>query len=92
MWTLIDPKSGNRLLDRERLGVGGQFVASPIAANGFIYTVNTSGTFAVLRAGDTLDVAAVNKLGENVRCTPAISGSRLYVRSADHLWAFSESR
>ncbi len=89
MWTLINPATGDRLLDRERLGIGGQFIASPIAANGFIYTVNESGTFAVLRAGDTLDVAAVNKLGENVRCTPAIAGNRLYVRSAEHLWAFS---
>jgi outer membrane protein assembly factor BamB len=90
MWTVINPATGERVLDRERLGIGGQFVASPIAANGFIYTVNASGTFAVLRADDTLDVAAVNKLGENVRCTPAIAGNRLYVRSTDHLWAFGE--
>ena len=90
MWTVIDPVTGRRLLDRERLGIGGQFSASPIAANGFIYVVNTSGTFAVLRAGDTLDVVAVNKLGEGVRCTPAIAGNRIYVRGADHLWAFGE--
>jgi len=90
MWTLIDPATGRRLLDRERLGIGGQFSASPIAANGFIYVVNTSGTFAVLRADDTLDVVAVNKLGEGVRCTPAIAGNRIYVRGADHLWAFGE--
>lgn len=89
MWTVLNPATGRRLLDRERLGIGGQFSASPIAANGFIYTVNTSGTFAVLRAGDTLDVVAVNKLGESVRCTPAIAGNRIYVRSADHLWAFA---
>ncbi|HSH17693.1 MAG TPA: PQQ-binding-like beta-propeller repeat protein [Verrucomicrobiae bacterium] len=88
MWTVIDPATGDRLLDRERLGIGGQIIASPIAANGFVYTVNASGTFAVLRAGDTLDVAAVNKLGESVRCTPAIAGDRLYVRGAEHLWAF----
>jgi len=90
LWTVIEPKSGKRLLDRERLGPGGQYVASPVAANGFIYTVNTSETFVVLRAGDTLDVAAVNKLDESVRCTPAISGNHLYVRSADHLWAFGK--
>jgi len=88
MWTVIDPKSGRRVLDRERLGAGGQMVASPIAANGYLYTVNESGTFVVLRAGDTLDVAAVNRLGESVRCTPAIAGEALYVRSAAHLWAF----
>ena len=90
MWTLIEPDTGRRLLDRERLGTGGQFSASPIAANGFIYVVNTSGTFTVLRARDTLDVVAVNKLGETVRCTPALAGDRIYVRTAEHLWAFGQ--
>jgi glycine/serine hydroxymethyltransferase len=63
-----------------------------VAANGHIYTVNESGKFTVLRAGDTLDVAAVNELGESVRPTPAIAGDTLYVRSAEHLWAFGEKQ
>jgi hypothetical protein len=88
LWTSLDPATGRRILDRERLGIGGQAVASPIAANGCIYIVNEGGTFAVVRAGDTLEVAAINKLGESVRSTPAIAGNRLVVRSAGHLWAF----
>lgn len=88
LWTVVEPKTGRRLLDRERLGSGGQAIASPIAANGYIYTVNESGTFTVVRAGDTLNVVAINKLGESVRTTPAISGQSLYVRSSGHLWAF----
>ena len=63
-------------------GIGGQAVASPIAANGYD-VVNESGTFAVLRAGSQLDVAAVNKLGESVRANLAIAGDTLYVRSVD---------
>jgi outer membrane protein assembly factor BamB len=90
LWTVFDAKSGKRVLDRERLGIGGQAVASPIAANGFIYLVNEPGTFAVLRVGDKLDVVAVNKLGESIRATPAIAGDTLYVRSSEHLWAFGE--
>ena len=89
LWTVIEPKTGKRLLDRERLGTGGQAVASPIAANGYIYTVNESGAFTVLRAGDTLDVVAINKLGESVRTTPALAGDTLYVRTAGLLWAFA---
>lgn len=92
LWTVIEPKTGKRVLDRERIGIGGQAVASPIAANGYIYVVNEPGTFAVLRAGDTLDVVAVNKLGESVRCTPAIAGRRLVVRTAEHLWAFDANQ
>jgi hypothetical protein len=33
-------------------------------------------------------VAAINKLGEHVRVTPAIAGNGLYVRSLGHLWGF----
>ncbi|MCC7374581.1 MAG: PQQ-binding-like beta-propeller repeat protein [Verrucomicrobiales bacterium] len=90
LWTVIDPANGHRLIDRERLGIGGQFSASPIAANGFIYVMNTWGAIAVVRAGDTLDVVATSKLGESVRCTPAIAGNRIFVRSIDHLWAFGQ--
>ena len=92
MWTELEPHTGKRLVDRERLGTGLQVVASPVAANGFIYTVNESGAFAVVRAADTFDVRAINKLGESVRATPAIAGNTLYVRSASHLWAFADSQ
>lgn len=88
LWTVVEAKTGKRLLDRARLGTGGQVVASPIAANGYIYTVNESGAFAVLRAGDELDVVSVTELGESVRATPAIAGDALYVRTSKHLWAF----
>src|SRR4029077_17906154 len=47
--TVFEPKTGKRVVDRERIG-GGQFVASPIAANGLVYLVNESGTVTVLRA------------------------------------------
>jgi outer membrane protein assembly factor BamB len=86
--TIFEPKSGTRVVDRERLGKGGQYVASPIAANGLIYLVNESGDITVLRAGDKVDVVTVNRLGENVRCTPAIVGDKLFIRTRQHLWAF----
>jgi len=45
---------------------------------------------AVLRAGEAVDIAAINQLGESVRCTPAIANHTLFVRSAGHLWSFRE--
>jgi outer membrane protein assembly factor BamB len=92
LWTVTEGATGKRVLDRERIGIGGQAVASPIAAQGYIYVVNEPGTFAVLRAGETLEVVATNKLGESVRNTPAIAGNTLYVRTAEQLWAFGEKR
>lgn len=88
--TVFEPKTGQRFLDRQRIGTGGQYVASPVAANGTIYLINEAGTATVLRAGNRLDVAAVNKLGENVRSTPAIAGNKLFVRTREHVWAFGQ--
>ena len=79
-------------LDRKRLGVPGQFAASPIAAAGRIYATSVSGTVVVFRAGDTLEVLARNDVGEPIMATPAIAGDSLYVRSAEHLWAFGDRR
>jgi outer membrane protein assembly factor BamB len=86
--TCWDAKSGKPLFEQERLGAEGEYYASPIAANGHIYLASSRGTITTLRARDALEVEARNELGESVMTTPAIADSKLYVRSASHLWAF----
>ena len=88
--TMVQPRTGARILDRERVGTGGQYIASPLGAGGHIYIANEAGTVSVLQAGDQLNVLARNPLGESIRATPAIAGDTLYVRSAGHLWAFRD--
>src|SRR5206468_1105685 len=86
--TCWDAKTGRPLYEQERLGAEGEYYASPIAANGRIYLASSRGTITTIRAGDALEVEARNDLGESVMATPAIADSKLYVRSASHLWAF----
>ena len=88
MVTSYRPDSGKVVLDRQRLGTLGQYVASPIAADGRIYAASETGTIVVFKAGDTLEVLARNDLGETITATPAIADHKLYVRTAKHLWAF----
>ncbi len=91
--TAYDAKTGKDLYVQERSAATGRYYASPVAANGNIYTVTLdNGTFTVFKAGEELpDVVAKNPpLGEKVSATPAIVGNTLYVRSANHLWAFAE--
>lgn len=88
MVTSYTPDSGKVVLDRQRLGALGQYVASPIAADGRIYAASETGTIVVFRASDTLEVLARNDLGESITATPAIADHKLYVRTAKHLWAF----
>jgi hypothetical protein len=43
---------------------------------------------SVAEAGETLKVKTRNVLGEPIFATPAIADNNLYVRTAEHLWAF----
>jgi outer membrane protein assembly factor BamB len=76
-----------RVVLAQRLGTLGQYVASPIAADGRIHAASETGTIVVFRAGDTLEVLAHNDLGESIN-GDAIADDKLYVRTAKHLWAF----
>ena len=88
--TSYDPGTGKVLIDRERLGATGQYVASPVAAGGRIYAASVPGKMVILQAGDRLEVLAVNDLKETITSTPAVIEGKLYVRTANHLFAFGE--
>ena len=85
----LDRATGNTVY-RQRLAAGGHYAASPVAANGKIYTVNEAGVATVFKAGDTLKVLSENDLADRVMATPAIVGDTIYARTAGHLYAFRE--
>jgi outer membrane protein assembly factor BamB len=86
--TCIKAQNGEKLYEQERLGADGEYYASPIAANGHLYFCSSKGTVTVAEAGETLKVKTRNVLGEPIFATPAIADDNLYVRTAEHLWAF----
>jgi outer membrane protein assembly factor BamB len=88
MASILEAATGKRLMDRERLGVEGHFVASPIAAGGRVYAGNESGTIVVFRMDKEIKVLAVNAIGERLVATPAIVDNTIYIRTESHLWAF----
>lgn len=93
--TAYDAKTGKEVYANERAAAAGRYYASPVAANGHIYTVTLDdGTFTVFKAGeDSAEVVKKNpKLGERVAATPAVADNTLYVRGAKHLWAFAEAK
>jgi outer membrane protein assembly factor BamB len=89
--TSYTPETGRVVINRQRLGTLGQYVASPVAADGRIYAASETGSIVVFQASDTLEVLARNDLGESITATPAIADHKLYVRTARHLWAFGSS-
>jgi outer membrane protein assembly factor BamB len=84
--TVLDRKTGQPILERERLPGDSSYYASPVAAAGRIYLVDRDGTTLVLRAGDKLDVLASNPLGEPVDASPALAGRQLFLRGENHLY------
>ena len=85
----MDAKSG-RVCYRERLGAGGSYFSSPVAANGLLILSSFEGVMTVVRAGDRFEVIAQNDFGEPLQATPAISDDTLFVRTASNLYTFRD--
>ncbi|MCY2966028.1 MAG: PQQ-binding-like beta-propeller repeat protein [Planctomycetota bacterium] len=66
---------------------GGQFSATPVAADGHIYLFNEEGVGLVINtAGEKGEVVSTHDFKEKILASPAISNNALYVRSDRHLW------
>jgi outer membrane protein assembly factor BamB len=86
----VDCGSG-QVLKRERLRKGGnRFYASPVAADGKVFLLDTDGQMTVLKAGAEWEVLATNSLGEPCFATPAICDGRIYVRTMRSLYCFGK--
>jgi hypothetical protein len=85
----FDPATGAVLKQGRLTGALGQYFASPVAADGKIYTVDQEGRATVLKAGGQWEILAVNDLKDESHSTPAIAGNRLYIRTHGMLYCFA---
>jgi outer membrane protein assembly factor BamB len=70
--------------------VGGNFSASPVAAEGRLYFVGDSGETTVIAAASEFRVLAKNPLGEKVQSSPAVSQGALFIRTEKSLFCIRE--
>jgi outer membrane protein assembly factor BamB len=75
---------------RARLGKGGSFAASPVAANGKLYFASEDGEVFVIKAGTTFELLARNAMGEVVMASPAIAGKMIIIRGQHHVFGIAE--
>jgi hypothetical protein len=87
--SVLEEGSG-KLIYRSRLGAGGLYYASPVAAGDHVYFASGDGVVTVIRAGDKLEALAHNDFGEPIFATPAIVDKKVYVRTTGHLYAFGQ--
>jgi len=87
-----DVKTGKELWS-ERVGRGkGQFWASPVAADGKVYTFDDNGVCAVVQAGDEARVLATNDMKGEIMGTPAIARGALYIPTTTALYCIAASK
>ena len=88
--TCLDAATGRPYYEAERLGVGGDYYATPVAVGEYILVCAQRGTVFLVRAGDHFEIIAGNALGEALYATPAVIENTLYLRGDEHLWAFGK--
>jgi outer membrane protein assembly factor BamB len=81
-------KTGERVYQR-RIGAGGSYISSPVAADGKLYFSEQDGPIRVVKAGPEYELLATNPMGEELMATPAISEGVLFVRGLQHLFAIA---
>lgn len=84
---LID---GSTLWMKKRIRNFGNYYASPVAAGDRIYIPGENGRIVVLKSGPALEVLARNDVGDSLVATPAIADDRIYVRTLNRIYCFSE--
>lgn len=75
---------------RGRIGTGGSFSASPVAADGRLYVASEDGDVHVVSAASGLAPIAKNAMGEVIMSTPAIADGLIFIRTIGHLYAIGK--
>lgn len=70
------------------LAAAGQYIASPVIANGYMYLISSKGVLTIVKCGDKFEVVHQADLKASVEATPAMDANSLYLRTGDALLAF----
>jgi outer membrane protein assembly factor BamB len=87
--TVYNAGTGEQIYE-QRLGSGGAFASSPVAASGRLYSASEDGDVYVVKAGPRFALLATNKMDEVVMATPALADGMLIVRGLNHLFGIAE--
>jgi outer membrane protein assembly factor BamB len=87
--TSFDPETGSVEKAGRVPGASGNYMASPVAAEGKIYLAGEEGKVTVLKAGAQWEVLQANDLDEACYATPALAGGSIYLRTNNALYRFA---
>jgi outer membrane protein assembly factor BamB len=81
----LDRKTGEKKY--EKATTRDRHRASPVYADGNIYTSARNGIISVIKVGPEFELVSQNNMEESISSSPAISNGRIYVRTFDALYA-----
>ena len=87
--TSYDVRTGQRVY-QQRVGMGGSFSASPVAADGKLYISSEDGDVYVVKAGPQYELLASNSIGEVLMASPAISDGIVFFRGLRNVFAIRQ--
>jgi len=85
---VYETQTGERVY-QSRISQGGNYSASPVAADGKIYFASEDGEVIVVKAGSQFERLAVNQMGEPIMATPAIAQGMMIFRMQEHVVAIA---
>jgi outer membrane protein assembly factor BamB len=85
--TCLEARNGREVWSER---VGRAFSASPIHADGRLYFCDEEGVTIVLKAGNTFEELARNRLQERILASPAVDGNALILRTEKALYRIAE--
>jgi outer membrane protein assembly factor BamB len=88
----FNPETGELQREERLKDAVGEYYAQPVAGDGKIYFINHDGKTSVIRAGAKWEMLSSGDLDEAVIATPAIAGSRIYVRTNGTLYCFGTAK
>ncbi len=80
--TCYEVESGRKVYQKR---IGGKFFSSPVCVDGKLYGISQEGEVVVVGTGDEFVELGRSELGDECQSTPAISGGRMFIRTASRL-------
>jgi outer membrane protein assembly factor BamB len=90
IFSSFDPKTGAILKQARIAGALDDYYASPVAADGKIYTISEGGKAAVIQAGAQWEILRLNDMNDGAKATPAFADGKMYLRTYNTLYCFAK--
>jgi outer membrane protein assembly factor BamB len=85
----LDATTGKPVYEGKRIE-SGTYSASPLLAEGKIYSINEEGTATTIKAGPQFEVLGVSKLDNHTLASPVAVGNQIFIRTAEYLYCIQK--